>query len=432
MSLSGPCFLSGKKMRCLFPYLIVFSLLLSCKQTSTVRKNEQLYKQNNIDIEVNYVISHENDSMSRLYYAIDNSELTYKRMGEDSFYTAELYLFTKISTDANAKQPIDTVTTIIKDRQIKVAKGVITGSKLFRVADGSKLYVEMQLRDINRKAYNNSQLIINKQSKLNAQNYILKNTDSTIVYTSYVSPVKTLGFKNKRLNNQRAFVRYATVDQKLPPPPFSITNAAVKQTTFDSTYTVYRQSNDWFSMDVTMQGLYFLTADSLSDQGCTLYSFDESFPKVTSHKQMIESIRYITTKDEYTSLMESTDKQQAIESFWIGIGGNMDRARGLIKKYYGRVQDANLKFSSDKEGWRTDRGMIYVIFGPPEYVYQTEAMEIWAYGGTGAPGSLRFEFKRVNSQFTDNAFELDRNTFYKDPWYLAVDAWREGRIYLDN
>ncbi|HEY1040151.1 MAG TPA: GWxTD domain-containing protein, partial [Bacteroidia bacterium] len=333
---------------------------------------------------------------------------------------------------ANAKQPIDTVTTIIKDRQIKVAKGVITGSKLFRVADGSKLYVEMQLRDINRKAYNNSQLIINKQSKLNAQNYILKNTDSTIVYTSYVSPVKTLGFKNKRLNNQRAFVRYATVDQKLPPPPFSITNAAVKQTTFDSTYTVYRQSNDWFSMDVTMQGLYFLTADSLSDQGCTLYSFDESFPKVTSHKQMIESIRYITTKDEYTSLMESTDKQQAIESFWIGIGGNMDRARGLIKKYYGRVQDANLKFSSDKEGWRTDRGMIYVIFGPPEYVYQTEAMEIWAYGGTGAPGSLRFEFKRVNSQFTDNAFELDRNTFYKDPWYLAVDAWREGRIYLDN
>ncbi|HEY1040928.1 MAG TPA: hypothetical protein VGF30_16050, partial [Bacteroidia bacterium] len=64
-------------------------MLLSCKQTSTVRKNEQLYKQNNIDIEVNYVISHENDSMSRLYYAIDNSELTYKRMGEDSFYTAE-------------------------------------------------------------------------------------------------------------------------------------------------------------------------------------------------------------------------------------------------------------------------------------------------------------------------------------------------------
>ncbi|MDP2388297.1 MAG: GWxTD domain-containing protein [Bacteroidota bacterium] len=422
----------GKVFTHILVFLVCLTVAFSCKPTSTVRKNEQLYKQNNIDIEVNYVICHENDSVSRLYYSINNSELTYKKAQEDSLFTAELHLFYKISADANAKQFLDTATVVIKDRQKAVAKGRITGSRLFKATEGSKLFMELELKDINRKALNNSQLYCNKLSKLGSQNYLLKLTDSSVVYTSYIKQGSTIAFKNKRVNNQKAYVQYAALEQKLPPPPFSVKEIPASVVKFDSAFSLNRSSNDWFSLNIEKQGCYFMSVDSMSKQGCALYSFDESFPRVTSHTQMIESIRYITTKDEYDELMEAQDKQQAIEKFWIGIGGNMDRARGLIKKYYGRVQDANTQFSSDKEGWRTDRGMIYVIFGSPAYVYQTEAVETWVYGEIGTPNALRFEFKHVNSQFSDNAFELERNVFFKDPWYLAVDAWREGRVYLDN
>lgn len=413
-------------------FFIVLRIIFSCKPTSTIRKNEQLYKQNNIDIDVNYVICHENDSMSRLYYSINNGELTYKKAQEDSFFTAELHLFYKISANANAKQFMDTATVIIKDRQRTVVKGNITGSRLFKAREGSKLFMELELKDVNRKALNNSQLYCNKQTKLNSQNYLLKLADSSIIYTSYIKQGSTVAFKNKRVNNQNAYVHYLEFEQKLPLPPFSVKEIPQSSVKFDSIFSLNRSSSDWFGLNIERQGCYFMSVDSMSKQGCALYSFDENFPKVSSHSQMIESIRYITTRDEYDILIEAKDKQQAIEKFWIGIGGNMDRARGLIKKYYGRVQEANTQFSSDKEGWRTDRGMIYIIFGSPAYVYQTEAMETWVYGEVGTPNALRFEFKHVNSQFSDNVFELERNVFFKDPWYLAVDAWREGRVYLDN
>ena len=49
------------------------------------------------------------------------------------------------------------------------------------------------------------------------------------------------------------------------------------------------------------------------------------------------------------------------------IGSNHDksleRAKELIKNYYGRLQHANLFFTSYLEGWKTDRGMIFMIFG---------------------------------------------------------------------
>ena len=39
------------------------------------------------------------------------------------------------------------------------------------------------------------------------------------------------------------------------------------------------------------------------------------------------------------------------------------KAKSLIAIYYNRIQNANLHFTTFKEGWKTDRGMIYVVFG---------------------------------------------------------------------
>ena len=103
-----------------------------------------------------------------------------------------------------------------------------------------------------------------------------------------------------------------------------------------------------------------------------------------------------------------------------------------MKKYYTRVQDANIIFSSFKEGWKTDRGMMYIVLGPPNKVSKTKFQEIWTYGELNNRNSITFSFVKVINPFTDNDYYLLRNEMLKDIWYQAVDAWRQGKVYLDN
>ena len=150
-----------------------------------------------------------------------------------------------------------------------------------------------------------------------------------------------------------------------------------------------------------------------------------------SHAQMIAASRFIMNKEEYQKLVDAPDKQTAIESFWMGLAGNGDRAKELIKRYYNRVQDANTFFSSHMEGWKTDMGMIYIIYGTPAKTYKTNNMETWEYNIQNAP-PLTFRFEKINNPFSENRYKLQRSPQYKDPWTIAVSSWREGRVYLED
>ena len=127
------------------------------------------------------------------------------------------------------------------------------------------------------------------------------------------------------------------------------------------------------------------------------------------------------------SVMEN--KKDAIDNSWLKITGNPDRGKSIIKKYYSRVQSANKHFASYIDGWKTDRGMIYIVYGPPDVVYRGSAMESWTYGEEGNLISLNFTFLKTPNPISDNDFVLDRSPIYKNSWYLAVDAWRQGIIY---
>jgi hypothetical protein len=46
--------------------------------------------------------------------------------------------------------------------------------------------------------------------------------------------------------------------------------------------------------------------------------------------------------------------------------------------------------------------------------------------------SVVYLFSKVSNPFTDNDFELERSQIFKQFWYTSVDAWRQGRVYLQN
>ena len=147
---------------------------------------------------------------------------------------------------------------------------------------------------------------------------------------------------------------------------------------------------------------------------------------------MLEPLRYITTKQEYTNIENNKNLKEGVESFWLDASETNDRGRELIQKYYSRVEESNKLFTSYMQGWKTDRGLIYMIFGPPNVLYKNSEIETWVYGEENNVMSLNFSFTKLSNPFCDNDYIMNRSTIYKSSWFRAVDTWRKGRVYTDN
>ena len=139
---------------------------------------------------------------------------------------------------------------------------------------------------------------------------------------------------------------------------------------------------------------------------------------------MIESLRYISTSKEFDRFYSSAYPKETVDSFWVATAGGPDRAVALIRDYYNRVEEANRYFLSYCEGWKTDRGIIYIIFGPPNVVKRSDQQEEWTYGEANNYHSISFLFYKVLNPFTENDYILQRQSTYKDIWYNAVQQWR--------
>jgi GWxTD domain-containing protein len=173
------------------------------------------------------------------------------------------------------------------------------------------------------------------------------------------------------------------------------------------------------------QGFYFFNFSYKQEVGYTVFQFNSNYPYINTQMQMLMPLRYISSKKEFENLFHSKNKQKAIEDFWVEISGSKERAKNMIKLYYNRVQNANIYFTSDKEGWMTDRGMIYIIYGAPDVVYRNKSMETWKYGDhKSSSNSITFDFYKANNPFTDNDYNMSRSTAYGPSWNRAIEIWR--------
>jgi GWxTD domain-containing protein len=165
---------------------------------------------------------------------------------------------------------------------------------------------------------------------------------------------------------------------------------------------------------------------------------------MTTPEAMIEPLGFIASEIELNTMRTAERPKVALDEFWIKCAGNVDKARELIRIYYMRVVYANYYFTSITEGWRSERGMIYVIYGPPDKVYKSADGESWGYRKPVMRSSwgtrykvedeyLYFTFRKKESVFTDNDYYLSRNETLVTLWEQAVASWRKGIVFrLDN
>ncbi len=209
-----------------------------------------------------------------------------------------------------------------------------------------------------------------------------------------------------------------------PPPPFVEERRSPFDYTPDSTFTLELKNGRSVYFTPAKAGFYFFQADTNLMEGPTVFRMNNGFPKVTQHTLMLEALRYLTSSKEYQQLLEHRIPKLAVDSFWIVSAGRPDLATELIRKYYQRVEVANQLYTSFTEGWKTDRGMIFIIMGKPTRVFRSFEQEVWIYGEYEDPRALKFYFNKAINPFSKNDYVLVRNPYYKSIWYQNVQVWR--------
>jgi len=264
---------------------------------------------------------------------------------------------------------------------------------------------------------------------LGAQNFLVNNVDNgQVLLSNYVDTISNLAIKYNR-PIQKLYVSYYKRDFPLAVPPFAVTEVKAFRFTPDSSFTLAPGADNLFHVKIGDKGFYHFEADTTSHYGLTIYRYGTCYPTLCQAGQLVPPLRYITSNEEYDRLNTAKDTKQAIDEFWLNLASSPDRAKSLIRIFYNRVQDANKFFTSYVEGWKTDRGMIYVIYGPPMTVYRTSTSETWTYGEDRNFMSLSFTFQKTDNPFSNNDFALYRSPMFRNMWYNTVDMWRQGRIY---
>jgi GWxTD domain-containing protein len=86
-------------------------------------------------------------------------------------------------------------------------------------------------------------------------------------------------------------------------------------------------------------------------------------------KWLEQDVAYIMTEDEkkaFKKLATDEEREQFIEIFWRRRDPDPDTDENEYREeHYERIAYANQHFASGIPGWKTDRGRIYIMFGPP-------------------------------------------------------------------
>src|ERR1700685_1524373 len=93
----------------------------------------------------------------------------------------------------------------------------------------------------------------------------------------------------------------------------------------------------------------------------------------TPYKQWLnEDVIYIISPEErqaFLQLATNEEREQFIEQFWLRRSTNPDLPDNDFKEeHYRRIAYANEHFASGIPGWKTDRGRMYIMWGPADEV----------------------------------------------------------------
>lgn len=177
------------------------------------------------------------------------------------------------------------------------------------------------------------------------------------------------------------------------------------------------------SGDSSLSTGYFYTflKDSIATVGVTVLRMPPYFPEYRQLGELVEAMLYLTSEPERKSLLNARNLKKTFDSFWMNTYSTKSRARTAIRRYYNLIKRSNRLFTDFKPGWKTDRGMMYIIFGKPNEVFRTANSEEWYYDDGKA-----FEFTIISSFFAPRTYGLRRSREFEDLWFTQLATIRRS------
>ena len=394
------------------------------------RNVAHLYQQTSLIMQPQFVVYHESDEQSKVHYRIASKDLLYMKQDQKAYFESNLRVAYKLIPSYEIVTVLDSGSFMINHRQKELVNSPIEGYfdiKAPRKDFEGNYLLHVSLYDANRKYIQDHYISIYKTGHQQRQNFLLLNEKGKLIYDNVLVPGQIFKLRYNREAPTNLSVRYYNRSFPIASPPYSITGNKTFDYKADSIFSITANEAVRFQQS----GFYHFQADSSNKDGFTLFCFYQDFPGITRKTHLAPPLRYITSKDEYKKMNKKDPDSTKVEvdQFWVKHAGSIERAQTLVRSYYNRVQDANRYFSSYMEGWKTDRGIIYVVYGPPNIVYRSSDGETWIYGEENSSLSYHFNFNKVPNPFTDNDFSLDRSDMYRYSWVQATEAWRQGRVY---
>lgn len=389
-----------------------------------------MYEDRLSELNPRFLVYHTSESQSHLYFSIKSEGLLYVRENVSEPFAATVNISYEIYSDRDKKELIDSATNVLQDVKTTKEHKTIVGRLPLKISKGNTYYLVAQVQDINKKVVANTKILIDKKNLSDKQFFLIKNENNEVCFDLNFAKKQKISIESKLNQTFSANWQYYQTDQGIAKPPFAEKKYYYIGDSNDSTITI-KTVNGSVTAPLFESGNYIFNVNNSPSFIVSL--FEDEFPKVNSHEQMVKPIRYICTNAEYQALVDAPDKKAAVEAFWLKIGRSKERAKMLIREFYGRVEFANKYFTSYKEGWKTDRGMLSIVMGPPNSISTSAKGETWVYGtSSNMIMSLTFSFDRLNDGFVNEDYQLNRYRSYKDYWYRAVDTWRSGRVYSFN
>ncbi len=231
-------------------------------------------------------------------------------------------------------------------------------------------------------------MLIAKQTVINGNNKIVPNVSKNVALQKEEQGIQFF-FEIQSRTPKQISIEYSLIEGE---EEAIIKDAVNKNIDSGKSQVFHTFSNVQLGM-----GSYLIKAKVVDDSGNIIASTEKPFisrwvgmpSTIRDIDKAVDEMIYIASGGEVDEIKDSKTKEEKLQhflEFWKKKDPTpQTEDNPVFEEYYRRVEYANKNFSHYVEGWRTDRGMVFIILGSPNNVdrhpfeYDSKPYEVWEY-----------------------------------------------------
>ena len=372
-------------------------------------------------------IFHQNDSISEMAIRIDASKIPGLKSNQVDVYSLMSFKY-EVYTSLNKKDIVQSDSYKLAELipYDKLKSGAVEIKIALKLKQNHHYIILLSVQDqVNKKNY--FKMLRIEKNMTSPENYRVITENGDLLWYSWINKKQKIKIQYRQTSQKQIFLTYFEPKFSPAPTPYSQVETSSLEYNNVKPFETYKlRLNNGFSelIQLPKDGAYIIHKDKGLVEGKLLCLFFNSYPLINNDAQKVFALRYLNSRKEFSQMLQD-DPSHTVQEFWFFEGRSTERSQQMMTTYYSRVQRANELFTSYKEGWKTDRGMIFMIYGPPDHVYNETDREVWEYGAEASYNDLQFDFLITKTPLNQLEYVLLHQKEYKDSWYAVVQNWRD-------